>query len=165
MAPFDWLVRRIAEVDAWHAQPRPVEMTREWLWDGDDSQRRAAVDAICARRTAILRHDRVRPLPVAIGRFLVFDPGQSLSDGAAALESNGLFDDDNVPAASTWVAFVEEPTRSQGRWMPFQSYLLCWIPDTLVDAAQRGIVVNPEECIRWAEAVDAPFLVELWRAL
>jgi len=44
----------------------------------------------------------------------------------------------NVPPWDTWVAFSEK-------------MLVSWVPPALIDVAQMGIDVNPEECIGWAE--------------
>jgi hypothetical protein len=88
-----------------------------------------------------------RPVPQTPGRLLHFDPSASLSDGAAQVASEGFFDADNTPPEDTWVDFVEKP---EGRWTAFDSYLVCWIPAELVEAAIAGIEANPEECLRWA---------------
>jgi len=81
--------------------------------------------------------------------FLVVEPAQSLSDGAARVASSGYFDDDNFPPWDTWVAAVS----------PRQGYeqtpgLLCWVPEWVHEHALRGLSMNPEECLHWAEIRD-----------
>jgi hypothetical protein len=71
------------------------------------------------------------------GRLLLYDPYENLADGAAQLNSNGFFDAGNVPPWDTWVGLSE-------------GVLLSWVHPLLIEAAQMGIDVNPEECIRWA---------------
>jgi hypothetical protein len=70
-------------------------------------------------------------------RLLLFVPSETLFDGAAQLSSNGFFDPDNVPPWDIWVDFSERT-------------LVSWVPPAMVEAAQMGIDVNPEGCIRWA---------------
>jgi hypothetical protein len=65
-------------------------------------------------------------------------PHDSLSDGAATVQSEGFFDVDNVPAWDTWIYF-------DGRT------LLSWVPAQLISKVQSGIDVNPEGCIKWAD--------------
>jgi hypothetical protein len=72
------------------------------------------------------------------GRLLLFVPSETLADGAAQHSSNGFFDMNNVPPWDIWVGFSE-------------GTLVSWVPPALMDAAQIGIDVNPEQCIRWAD--------------
>jgi len=95
------------------------------------------------------------------GRLLLFDPGQSLSDGVAMVESNGFFDADNEPAWDTWIAYVHERPRRLGAWTHLDAYLLCWVPPAFVDLVDGAIAVNPEECLLWADSVETPFLRRL----
>jgi hypothetical protein len=118
----------------------------------------ATVEEVAARRAAALRSAGRAAGATHGGRLLVFDPGQSLSDGAAAAETEGLFDDDNVPPWDTWLVFVEETPRVAGQWSELDSYLVCWIPEELIELTERAIWVNPEECLHWAEDVSTGFL-------
>ena len=74
----------------------------------------------------------------AIGRFVAYAPEDNLSDGAAEVQSLGFFDVDSVPPWDTWIALVDR-------------YVLAWVPPLLFGFARRGIEVNPEECIKWAD--------------
>ena len=73
-----------------------------------------------------------------IGRFVAYAPEDNLSDGAAEVLSLGLFDVDNVPPWDTWIALADR-------------YVLAWVPPLLFGFARRGIEVNPEACIKWAD--------------
>lgn len=96
------------------------------------------------------------------GRLLVFFPDEDLNDGAAELASEGFFDDHNTPPWDTWVGFFsdlhEGPAGPQER-----SYLLAYVPKVLVPHAQRGLDVNPEECIQWLDESETA-LAALLRA-
>jgi len=72
------------------------------------------------------------------GRLLLYNPSENLACGAAQVSSNGFFDVNNVPPWDVWVDFSEET-------------LVSWVPPLLVEVAQMGIDVNPEECVRWAD--------------
>lgn len=72
------------------------------------------------------------------GRLLLYVPSENLADGAAEYSSNGFFDVNNVPPWDIWVHFSGIT-------------LVSWVPPELVEPAQKGIDVNPEACIRWAD--------------
>jgi hypothetical protein len=72
------------------------------------------------------------------GRLLLYFPRENLACGAAQVSSGGLYDVDNVPPWDLWVAFIEDT-------------LVSWIPPRLLEAAQMGIDVNPENCIQWID--------------
>ena len=73
-----------------------------------------------------------------IGRFVAYPPEDNLSDGAAEVQPLGFFDVDNVPPWDTWIALADR-------------YVLAWVPPLLFGFARRGIEVNPEGCIKWAD--------------
>jgi hypothetical protein len=83
------------------------------------------------------------------GRLLVYFPDDDLADGAAEAESDGFFDVHNAPPWDTWVGIFEDSKRQERN-----PYLLSWVPPAFVDRAQRGIDVNPEECILWLNDCD-----------
>jgi hypothetical protein len=80
---------------------------------------------------------------------LLYYPDEDLADGAAESESKGFFDIHNAPPWDTWIAMVEDAGRSERN-----PYLIAWGPEEFVAHAQRGIDVNPEECIRWLDDCD-----------
>jgi hypothetical protein len=72
------------------------------------------------------------------GRLLLYFPAENLACGAAQVSSGGFFDTDNVPPWDIWVAYEGNA-------------LISWVPPGLIVAAQMGIDVNPENCIRWLD--------------
>jgi hypothetical protein len=72
------------------------------------------------------------------GRLLVFAPEENLACGAAEYASMGFFDVDNVPPWDTWIAMLGK-------------YLVSWVPSQLVPLVQKGLDVNPEQCILWSD--------------
>jgi len=93
------------------------------------------------------------------GRLLVYLPDDNLADGAAEVESKGFFDIDNTPPWDTWVALLRNPAGDlSSEW-----HLVCWVPDPLVDLADRGILVNPEKCLLWLADTRLPIAERLRR--
>ncbi len=83
------------------------------------------------------------------GRFLAYDPDDSLSDGAAMAATVGFYSFDNMPPGVLWLDYIVEPTSRVRAWAPFTAYLLCWVPDDLIVLANKGIEINVEGCLRW----------------
>jgi uncharacterized protein (TIGR02996 family) len=124
------------------------------IWDRTITpQRQRAVNQIGRRRALFGQplHHR------GDGRLLLFDPDCTLSDGAAAAECPAIFDIDNVPAWDTWVLYLADRTERRLPWRPFRGALACWVPRQLVADVDRGIRVNPEQCIAWADEIDTWF--------
>jgi hypothetical protein len=158
----DWLRKRIAEAATWAdaelSRRTAIQVPRERLLRGDPSPelrsgeldpanfggeffRRGhgnfpAVEKLVQRRAELIGSRTV--VSSVEGRGLLFIPQDSLSDGAATVQSGGFFDLDNVPAWDTWIYF-------DGRT------LLSWVPTSLISKVQSGIDVNPEGCIKWAD--------------
>jgi hypothetical protein len=102
-----------------------------------------------------LLHSRLHPAhDLAGGRLLVYEPDQSLCDGAAMVSSDGFFDADNVPPWDTWLGYVYDEQFNR-------VYLLSWVPPVFLALADDGIEANPELCIRWAVDVKHAFLRKL----
>jgi hypothetical protein len=97
------------------------------------------VGEVAAKRAQSIGGDWVAKADAnaAGGRLLAYYPHENLACGAARYSSGGFFDDNNVPPWDLWVEFSEDT-------------LVSWVPPALVDVAQMGIEVNPEECIHWA---------------
>ena len=109
------------------------------------------VESLAFDRTMLLREAGLLPDSAAHGlaggRLLLYCRDDNLADGAAELESDGFFDTDNVPTWDTWLCDDTAPPDARAR----QHCLVAWIPPSHVDLADRGISVNPEECIVWAD--------------
>lgn len=125
------------------------------------AQRQAIINSVADRRRELLRVVGISPnvtMPrLAGGQLLLYNPDDSLADGAAEDHSLGFFDVDNVPPWDTWIDYVVE---SVEQW---KSYLVSWVPPQLVPLADAGIQYNPEHCIAWAAHFHADFVLELQR--
>jgi hypothetical protein len=110
--------------------------------------RKDVVASVVRARQVAMRWPKSRSATgLAGGRLLGYAPDETLSDGAAELESQGFFDVHNVPPWDTWIAYVYE---SDG-----PNYLVSWVPPVLVDLVTGGISVNPEDCIWWLDEEEA----------
>jgi uncharacterized protein (TIGR02996 family) len=122
------------------------------------AEREAIVNDLANRRVKLLAEEDRRAEAfdgeLVGGRLLLFDPDGTLSDGAATSESGGFVSLDNVPAWDTWVWYAEDCPVSADGWTMFASYLVAWVPPHLLELADAGIRVNPEECIQRASDVD-----------
>jgi uncharacterized protein (TIGR02996 family) len=143
---------------------------REPGWPLRDEQAWAALtERLATARTRLLAASGRDPAGLAGdlggGRLVAFVPADSLSDGAAATESEGFFDDDNVPGWDAWVMFVPEPppgpSVSPAVSGQAGGFLLAWAPPAWLGRVERGIRVNPEECIFWPARTNSPFLDRL----
>jgi len=112
------------------------------FWDADlatgiaffqEARRRLSAEGPASAHHLDLTADGEWSRPQA---FLVVEPAQSLSDGAARVASSGYFDVNNVPP---WVTAV--PPRAGYEQTPG---LLCWVPQWAHKHVERGIEVNPE---------------------
>lgn len=121
--------------------------------------RQAIVDEVARKRRALLSVSYLdHPQRAAVlgrGRLLTYEPEQNMYDGAAENASEGFFEVDNVPPWDLWLMYVVED------WQQPTTYLLAWVPPECLKLASTGIEVNPEQCIRWAEDVDAAFVRHL----
>jgi hypothetical protein len=85
------------------------------------------------------------------GRLLLYFPDAELADGAAEAESRGFFDVNNAPPHATWVGMFRDEAPADDA---YAVYLLAWVPSALLELVDRGVVVNPEECIAWLDSRD-----------
>lgn len=142
-----------------------------------DERKRAVAD-IATTRAMLLRDAGIYPqqpaADLAGGRLLLYAPDETLSDGAAYVSSGGFFDGDNVPPWDTWVAYIKDTATDPqhghpwflGAYQDYQkithepmqlTYVVCWVPPSLLEVAEAGIDVNPEECIVWLSDRDTMF--------
>jgi len=152
-----WLPRRITDTKQWQQAMALLKQIRDSLGPmdrklrspelkpsfgfdkfGDDALWAKAVAEVVAKRARLMAGSpsEFRNTNVG-GRLLLYTPSENLACGAAEVSSNGFFDVNNVPPWDIWLDFSE-------------GTLVSWVPPALLDVAQMGIYVNPEECIRWA---------------
>jgi hypothetical protein len=111
-----------------------------WLKIKRESYQRA-MDAIVQRRSILLRDESTAITDVALaqskGRLLLYEPMETVTDGAAAVSSGGFFDLEDAPPWDTWFLYSE-------------GTIFSWVPDSMIQHAQAGIDANPVDCIHWA---------------
>lgn len=151
--------RRLEETKRWCHRPGPLDPRTSlrshelmpWILESNP----AAIVCFVAQARAYKLRDRGAgdpfrdPAPTGEGRLLVHYPGLNLVDGAAEVASEGFFDMWNLPPWDTWIAFGTQPTTECDR--SETDFLICWVPPQLVELANLGIEVNPEQCIRWLD--------------
>lgn len=87
--------------------------------------------SVAEKRLAQLGRSWRRTLdPLGGGRLVVYFPTPPHSRGGARSISDGFFDDRDTPPWDTWVAYVEETSRS---------YLVAWVPPFAFAQASAGI--------------------------
>jgi hypothetical protein len=99
-----------------------------------------AVQTLAMSRRALLSG---RSIADPRGRLLVCEVNESICSGESEAVTQGFFDVDDRPAWDTWVASVPRPSERSN------ATLISWVPWELVPLVQRGIEVNPYECILW----------------
>jgi hypothetical protein len=145
IAPWGFLQRGF---DEWVDLP---ETEKNVLADRAEAHRTAIVDALCDRRSQLLKAARIRlstgKKNLGEARFIIYQPEANLCDGAARTNSEGYYDNDNMPPWDTWIMYLQADTTLPGR-------LICWVPLEHIELVERGIEVNPERCIYWATEKD-----------
>lgn len=153
-APFE---RRLAETIRWCAPRARIDDPAGSLRSARLRPRLLEVDRATVVTTVARYREAWGPRDVGTagglegGRLLVYFPDADLADGAAEAESGGFFDVCNTPPWDTWIALL----RDEDAEASFAEYVVCWVPPALVEAAARGMVVNPEECIAWLDESEA----------
>ena len=112
-----------------------------WLEKKRESYQ-SAVNAINANRSALVRDTNIEVADPAVteskGRLLLYEPLETVTDGASGSSSRGFFDIEDAPPWDTWFLYSE-------------GSILSWVPEALVQDAQAGIDANPVDCIHWCD--------------
>jgi hypothetical protein len=173
-AQAEYFMKLVAETSTWCARDADANDPAKSLRTLRPSPYTLASRESQVSSVAWERRDRLREIglggqepakDLCGGRLLAFDADGTLSDGVANSESNGFFDDDNVPPYDTWLWFVYDEayrrrmagTETSERLPAFETYLVAWVPPIFVELADHGIAINPEECIMWLDELDTPF--------
>lgn len=100
----------------------------------------SAIIAINANRSALVRDMNIEVADPAVagskGRLLLYEPLETVTDGASDSSSRGFFDIEDAPPWDTWFLYSE-------------GSIFSWVPEALVQDAQAGIDANPVDCIHW----------------
>lgn len=71
-------------------------------------------------------------------KLLIYEPLETVDDGAAEAGSIGFYDVHDAPPWDTWFLYANHA-------------VFCCVPEIAIARAQNGIDANPVDCIRWAE--------------
>jgi hypothetical protein len=149
------------------ASLRPPEFTGDpCMSEHTHNQIPYIIDNLIEKREDLLQIQQIvlpqLKLPLAGGRILAFDPDESTCDGASMFATQGFLDDDNVPPWDTWIYYVMNGPKAVPS--QYHSYLLSWVPNSLVPIVSKGISTNSEECLCWATDLDTAFIQQLRQA-
>ena len=156
---------RLAQTIAWcsaRADPsQPAKSLRNdelrpWVLETDRAttvrrvlEERAATDREVRSASPVQSVEDLRS-----GRLLLYFPDGNLADGAAEAETGGFLDIENVPPWDTWIGLFRDDSAD----ISYADYLVSWVPSVLVASVERGIYVNPEECILWLADSNVPLV-------
>jgi hypothetical protein len=88
------------------------------------------------------------------GRVLVCEFNSSITSGESEEATNGFFDVSDRPPWDTWMFCVQRKTSGMGSSDDALTLLVSWVPGSLVASVERGMSVNPYDCIHWAAEED-----------
>lgn len=112
-----------------------------------DAEVENVVADVVARCSLVIRSaDRVHidhMIPEVGDRLFAFRPQDSLFHASSPPMSQGFIDNDEIAPWDTWIEAVD-------------GHVLTWVPSAFVSLVADAIMVNPEECIRWASDWDHP---------
>ena len=124
--------------------PHDRESIRAWSEMFRDNYRRA-IPWINQTRSELLKTAGIA-VPDAVNlltksKLLLYEPSETVSDGAAEVASRGFYDLKDAPPWDTWFLYENDA-------------VFCCVPEHAISAAQAGIDVNPVDCIHWANWSD-----------
>jgi hypothetical protein len=74
-------------------------------------------------------------------RPLLYEPLETVDDGAAEAASRGFYDSEDAPPWDTWFLYGDHA-------------IFCCVPESAIARAQAGIDANPVDCIHWSKWSD-----------
>ncbi len=116
-----------------------------WTEAKRESYKRA-IYAINEMRSTLVRDTDIEIADSAAaqskGKLLLYEPLETVTDGASESSSRGFFDIEDAPPWDTWFLY------SGGT-------IFSWVPESSVENAQAGIDANIVDCIHWCKVVRA----------
>ena len=101
-----------------------------------------AIYAINETRSTLVRDTKIEIAEPALaqsrGKLLLYEPLETVTDGAAASSSRGFFEIRDAPPWDTWFLYSGDT-------------IFSWVPESLVPNTQAGIDANPVDCIHWCD--------------
>ena len=118
-----------------------AESIEAWIVKKRDCYRRAT-SWINQTRTELLKTASIQTVEageaLSKSKLLIYEPLETVDDGAAEAASVGFYDVHDAPPWDTWILHVDHA-------------VLCCVPDFAIGRAQDGIDANPVDCIHWAD--------------
>jgi hypothetical protein len=166
------LWRRVSEVELWcsRLETPEVDLARRFrsasLRPVDISMRGArlqalgandiylarvrAVEDLVERREKLLgpSSQRASSFSRAMGGMLAFNLDACFFDGAVSAETQGFFDDEDLPPWDTWIAYTER----HGAGEAGENVLVSWMPESYRQLAERAIAVHMCNAYAWLES-------------
>jgi hypothetical protein len=154
--------RRLQEATCWCLARHPIRDPRRDLRTPDlkpsidewptFAELDAAVTLLASRRRGSLggrvdAEDRG-------GRVLVCEFNSSITSGESEEVTNGFLDVSDRPPWDTWMFCTQRKTKGSTSSDDPLDLLVSWVPSSLVASVERGISVNPYDCIHWAAEKD-----------
>jgi hypothetical protein len=128
----------ILDIPSYSHDPGSIE---GWIEKKRDSYRRA-ISWINRTRSELLKTaGAVAPEannPPPKSKLLLYEPLETVADGAAEAGSMGFYDVEDAPPWDMWFLYEN-------------NVVFCCVPESAISAAQAGIDANPVDCIHWAK--------------
>jgi hypothetical protein len=122
--------------------PSSAEVDVEVLIQTMRERYRRAIHAINEMRSTLVRDAKMEIADPAFarskGKLLLYEPLETVEDGAAASGSRDFFDMRDAPPWDTW-------------FLSSGDAILSWVPESVIPNAQAGIDANPVDCIHWCD--------------
>ncbi|MEI9980827.1 MAG: hypothetical protein WDN23_17860 [Edaphobacter sp.] len=119
--------------------PHDQESIEGWIYNKRDSYRRA-ISRINQTRAELLKNAGIATSDAADAlsrsKLLLYEPLETVSDGAAQAASLGFYDIEDAPPWDTWFLYADNT-------------VFCCVPESAISSAQAGIDANPVDCIHW----------------
>jgi hypothetical protein len=119
--------------------PRDHNLYEEWAKKKRDNYREA-VAWINQTRSALLQTAGIASVDVAEalskGKLLLYEPEETVTDGASEAVSHGFFDIEDSPPWDTWFHLAS-------------GSIFSYVPESAISLVQHGIDVNIVDCIQW----------------
>jgi hypothetical protein len=117
------------------------ESLEKWIERKRDCYSRAT-SWINETRSELLKAASIETLEVddalSKSKLLIYEPLETVDDGAAEAASMGFYDLQDAPPWDTWFLYADRA-------------VFCCVPEFAVRRAQDGIDANPVDCIHWAD--------------
>jgi hypothetical protein len=112
-----------------------------WIERKRDCYRRA-ISWINETRAELLKAGKIEALEanevLSRCKLLMYEPLETVDDGAAEAASMGFYDLHDAPPGDNWFLYADHA-------------VFCCIPEFAISLAQNGIDANPVDCIHWAD--------------